>query len=79
MFRPTKEGYIMNDKQVIRDREFKEHFKKVDQLVNYYMDNMEYEKGTIQEALENLFAELGTSDMDRAMAELASKKKKRYY
>lgn len=56
-----------------------EHFKKVEQLVNYYMDNMDNERGTIQEALENLFAELGTSDMDRAMAELASKKKKRYY
>lgn len=56
-----------------------EHFKKVEQLVNYYMDNMDNERGVIQEALENLFAELGVDDMNRAMAELESKKKKRYY
>lgn len=60
-------------------KKIEEHFKKVEQLVNYYMDNMDNERGTIQEALENLFAELGTSDMNRAMEELASKKKKRYY
>lgn len=58
------------------DKQLAEHFKKVDQLVNYYMDNMENESGTIREALEYLFGELGSSDMDRAMAELASKKRR---
>ena len=55
------------------DKQLAEHFKKVDKLVAYYMDNMDYEHGTIQEALENLFADLSGSDLDRAMAELARK------
>lgn len=71
MFRLTIEGYIMND------IELTEHFKKVDKLVSYYMDNMENEQGTIREALEYLFGDLGSSDMDRAMAEL-SRKVRRY-
>lgn len=58
---------------IMNDIELKEHFKKVDKLVSYYMDNMENEQGTIREALENLFGDLGSSDMDRAMAELSSK------
>lgn len=57
----------------MNDIELKEHFKKVDKLVSYYMDNMENEQGTIREALEYLFGDLGSSDMDRAMAELARK------
>lgn len=56
--------------------ELQEHFKKVDKLVAYYMDNREEESGVIQEALERLFAELGSSDMDRAMAELERKTRK---
>lgn len=66
----------MNDKQVMVDREFKEHFKKVDNLVAYYMDNMENELGTIQEALEHFFADLSTIDLDRVVAELARKRNK---
>lgn len=61
----------------MNDIELKEHFKKVDKLVSYYMDNMENEQGTIREALEYLFGDLGSSDMDRAMAEL-SRKVRRY-
>lgn len=61
----------------MNDIELTEHFKKVDKLVSYYMDNMENEQGTIREALEYLFGDLGSSDMDRAMAEL-SRKVRRY-
>lgn len=56
--------------------ELKEHFKKVDNLVAYYMDNMENELGTIQEALEHLFADLSTIDLDRVAAEIARKRNK---
>ena len=58
--------------------QLKEHFKKVDKLVKYYMENMDNEHGTIQEALEYLFGELGTDDLNRAMDDLKLKLKKRY-
>jgi hypothetical protein len=60
------------------DTELKEHFDKVDKLVNYYMDNMDEERGTIQEALENLFSDLGGSDMARAMDTLKRKQSKHH-
>lgn len=60
------------------DIELKEHFDKVDKLVNYYMDNMDEERGTIQEALENLFSDLCHSDMARAMDTLKRKQSKRH-
>lgn len=53
-----------------------EHFTKVDKLVKYYMEHMDTEHGTIQEALEYLFTELESSDMDRAIEQLNSKTKK---
>lgn len=60
-----------NDREKLEKR-----FAKVDKLVKYYMDNMDQEHGTIQEALENLFAELGTDDLERAIKDLASKENK---
>lgn len=55
-----------------------DHFTKVDKLVKYYMENMDNEQGTIQEALEYLFGELSTDDLNRAMDDLKLKLKKRY-
>jgi hypothetical protein len=60
------------------DTELKEHFDKVDKLVSYYMENMDEERGTIQEALENLFSDLGGNDMARAMDTLKRKQSKRH-
>lgn len=59
-------------------KQLAEHFTKVDKLVKYYMDNMDLERGTIQEALEYLFGELGTDDLNRATEDLKRKLKKAY-
>jgi hypothetical protein len=58
--------------------ELKEHFNKVDKLVKYYIENMDTEHGTIQEALEYLFGELCTEDLNRATEDLKRKLKTRY-
>jgi Skp family chaperone for outer membrane proteins len=62
--------------ELFNDEELKEHFVKVDKLVKYYMNNMDNELGTIQEALENLFSELGKDDLERAIKDLARKENK---
>jgi hypothetical protein len=66
----------MNDIFGNDNEKLKEHFKKVDKLVKYYMDNMDNEYGTIQEALEYLFGELGTHDLNRAIEELKIKQRR---
>jgi ADP-dependent phosphofructokinase/glucokinase len=58
------------------NKKLEEHFKKVDKLVSYYMANMDQEPGTIQEALEYLFGELGSEDIERAIKELNRKENK---
>lgn len=59
-------------------QELKEHFTKVDKLVKYYIENMDTEHGTIEEALSYLFADLSTEDLNRAMDDLKLKLKTRY-
>lgn len=60
------------------DKELKEHFAKVDRLVNYYLDNRDDELATIEEALQALFGDLDESDLNRAMATLDAKTRKRH-
>lgn len=60
------------------DKELKEHFAKVDKLVNYYLDNRDDELATIEEALQALFGDMEEGDLNRAIDTLNAKTRKRH-
>lgn len=61
------------------NEELKEHFAKVDKLIKYYIENMDRERGTVEEALSYLFADLSTEDLNRAFEDVELKENNKYW